>query len=462
MGAGDNPVEEARTLLAAIGATHDPFASRRRQPSLLRGQSQPRRYTVRVDLAGARPPIWRRLQLSSHMPLDRLHTVLQLAMGWTDSHLHHFVMGPGKLHRAVDPFLTPFDVDEGDVGTLETDVRLDQVLAKAGHRLHYEYDFGDGWQHTITLEQVEAWADGMPDAVCVAGRRACPPEDCGGIGGYEQLLDVLAGRPVDIEPEWAEELRQWAPEDFDPERFDIDEANELLAGGPLPDLDAVHPCIPELLLKAGGSQLSDVAGLVTDALREPVHLSPEQMARAVEPYRLLLEVVGDGLSLTAAGWLPPAVVKALWDVLEFEERWIGKGNREDQTPAVAGLRASATQLGLIRKLKGRLLPTAAARAAAHDPARLWEHIRSRLPLGKPHEQDAGALLLLHSALLGTDAPARSRGALLADLGWRVAGGTLDDAALFWSMPTREVLDLLAGQLAGAAWRATVARALLTR
>ncbi|SFS17978.1 pRiA4b ORF-3-like protein [Agrococcus baldri] len=438
------------------------FGSRRRQPTLLRRQPHPRRYTIRVDLKGAQPPIWRRLQVASHMPLDRLHTVLQIAMGWTDSHLHHFVMGPGALDWDVEPFLTPFDVEEGDVGTLEADVRLDQVLAKAGDRLHYEYDFGDGWQHTITLERVEQWGDGAPDALCVAGKRACPPEDSGGIGGYAQLLEVLAGRPVDIDPEWAEELRRWAPEGFDPEHFDVDEVNEMLATGPLPALETVHPYIPQMLLQAGGSQLSMLAALVTDALREPVHLSPEQAQRAVEPYRLLLEVVGDGLSLTAAGWLPPTVVTALWDALELDGTWIGKGNREDQTRPVAALRASATQLGLVRKLKGRLLPTTAARATAGNPAALWDHIRSRVPLGKPHERDAGMLLLLRSALLGTDVPAPDGGALLADLGWMLSAGSLDDAAHIWAWPTRDVLDQLSGLFADAGWRATVARALLTR
>lgn len=462
MGARDNPVEAAQALLAAIGASRSPFGWRRRQPTLLHKQRQPQRFTVRVDLTGAQPPIWRRLQLSSHMPLDRLHTVLQVAMGWSDSHLHHFVMGPGALDRDVEPFLTPFDVDEGETGTLEADVRLEQVLATAGDRLHYEYDFGDGWQHTIKLERAEPWVDGAPDAVCVTGKRACPPEDCGGIGGYAQLLDVLAGRPVDIDADWAEELRRWAPEGFDPEHFDIDEANEMLASGPLPALDTVHPYIPELLLKAGGSQLSDVAALVTDALHEPVHLSPGQMQGAVDRYRLLLELVGDGLPLTAAGWLPPTVVSTLWDALGLEDQWIGKGNREDQTRPVAALRASATQLGLLRKAKGRLLPTAAARAVAGDPAALWNHIRSRVPLGKPHERDAGALLLLRSALLDTEMPAPDSGALLADLGWRLTAGSLDDAAHIWAWPTRDVLDQLSGQFADAGWRATVARALLTR
>ena len=106
-----------------------------------------------------------------------MHDVIQSAMGWSDMHLHHFQMGPDAKDFRVVPFLTPFDLEEGETdGTLEADVRLDQVIAKPGHRLFYEYDFGDSWHHTIKLEKVEPWVDGDPVAVCVTGRRACPPE----------------------------------------------------------------------------------------------------------------------------------------------------------------------------------------------------------------------------------------------------------------------------------------------
>jgi Plasmid pRiA4b ORF-3-like protein len=143
---------------------------------------------VRVDLDDIRPPIWRRLDLASDLPLDGLHHILQSAFGWTDSHLHAFTAG-GRMHEATaERYLTAFDLAEGDDGVLESSVRLDELLAEPGDTLYYSYDFGDGWEHTILLEEV---LDRAPDAVpawCLRGRRAGPIEDCGGPWGYQQLI----------------------------------------------------------------------------------------------------------------------------------------------------------------------------------------------------------------------------------------------------------------------------------
>jgi len=119
-------------------------------------------------------------------------------MGWTDSHLHRFEMGPQR-DRVVDPFRTDFDDEEDDEdGLHERDVRLDQVVATAGDRLFYEYDFGDSWDHTVKVEEVAPYDDG-PRASLIDGRRACPPEDCGGIPGLEEILTALAGHHPDPE-----------------------------------------------------------------------------------------------------------------------------------------------------------------------------------------------------------------------------------------------------------------------
>ena len=172
-------------VLQALGAFggFEPFGGRgpfdlmspRPKPKLLRKRSKRATYVVRLDLDDAKPPIWRRLRLRSDVTLGHLHGIIQVAMGWTNSHLHQFKMGPSTKDFMMMPFLTDYDLSEGETdGIPENDVRLDQVLGEPGHRLFYEYDFGDSWHHTIKLERVEPWVDGQPDASCVTGRRAWP------------------------------------------------------------------------------------------------------------------------------------------------------------------------------------------------------------------------------------------------------------------------------------------------
>jgi Plasmid pRiA4b ORF-3-like protein len=98
-------------------------------------------YRVRADLSETRPPLWRRLELASDLYLDQVHAVLQAAFGWTDSHLHRFASGPGMYSRDAEQYLCPFDVEEGEPGVPEGEVRLDEVLSKVGDRLYYAYDF---------------------------------------------------------------------------------------------------------------------------------------------------------------------------------------------------------------------------------------------------------------------------------------------------------------------------------
>ena len=110
-------------------------------------------YQVRVDLDGAKPPIWRRLLLSSDLMLDELHAVLQQAMGWTDSHLHQFLAGENKMDRFAVDYHTQFMLDEGAEGVLENQVRLDELIIGPKDRLFYWYDFGDDWEHTLIVEK---------------------------------------------------------------------------------------------------------------------------------------------------------------------------------------------------------------------------------------------------------------------------------------------------------------------
>lgn len=136
-------------------------------------------------------------------------------MGWTDSHLHQFIVGPTYYGVPHPEF--------PDNTRNERSVRLDQVAAEGGTFL-YEYDFGDGWLHEIKVEKVLPAEASVRYPRCLAGKRACPPEDCGGIPGYEHLLEVLR------EPrhEEYEEMREWLPEGFDPEAFGLAESKNAL------------------------------------------------------------------------------------------------------------------------------------------------------------------------------------------------------------------------------------------
>lgn len=440
-----------------------------RRPDLLLQRDERVCYVVRIDLDGARPPIWRRLRLASDLTLDQVHQVLQIAMGWTDSHLHHFVMGPDTKDMWVEPFVTPFDIEEGEDGIPEADVRLDQVVSEPGHRLFYVYDFGDSWHHTLKLERVEPWDDDAPVAECVAGRRACPPEDVGGLGGYGDVCELLAGRtPAHMadDPEWCERVLAWLPPGYDPAVFSVDDVNAQLAEGPIPDLTEWHPAITDLLLRCGGSGLSGMGRLITYALRAGGELSDEQVAAAVSPYRTLVAALGDGVTLTAAGYLPPRIVEQLVTELDLKDRWIGRSTREDSTYPILQLRESATKLGLARKHRGRLSATNIARRFFDDPRRLLAHIGSRLPYGRPEEQDAGMLTLLYAAADAPDDPELDPISLMADIGWRVMGDHFARAVVTWSSETLATLEILGGRglwsRVEAPGLAATARALLSR
>ncbi len=432
-------------------------------PNLLKPRPDKATFVVRLDLDGAKPPIWRRLRLASDMPLSELHQVIQLAMGWTDSHLHHFQMGPRVKDFRMIPFATGDDFSDGDVhGIFEGEVRLDQVLAEPGDRLFYEYDFGDAWHHTIKLEQIEGWAADAPDAACIAGRRACPPEDVGGISGYELLLDALAGKIEPDEADWLAEQLDWLPDGFDPAEFDVDQVNELLTQGPLPELDRWRPELLSLLARSGLAGLAELGASVTSALSEgPDDLTDDEAERATERYRMLLRAVGESVKLTAAGYLQPRLVESVYSELDLDREWVGRGNREDQTLPVLSLRQSATAVGLLRKAKGTLSVTLAGRKLASDPRGMLDHIAARLPLGRDHEQDAGLLGLLFVAAGQNWYDSRTRAAaVFTTLGWRAE--RLDLAVFHAAGPTLDVLDHLAGGHSDPQWRSRIARFLLAR
>ena len=173
-------------------------------------------YQIKVTLEGIQPPIWRRVRVASDTTLAKFHLVLQHVMGWTNSHLHQFVIR-GQYFAPRDVFS---EFGGPKMGS-ETKTTLADVVSGPKSRLRYEYDMGDGWQHNIVVEKVLNAEAGAHYPLCLAGARACPPEDCGGIWGYANFLDTIQ----DPQHPEHEEMVEWAGGEFDPEAFDLDEVN---------------------------------------------------------------------------------------------------------------------------------------------------------------------------------------------------------------------------------------------
>ncbi|WP_245744541.1 plasmid pRiA4b ORF-3 family protein [Lentzea fradiae] len=177
-------------------------------------------HQLKITLLGVEnPPVWRRVLLPAAVRLDDLHEIVQAAMGWENAHLHAFVDGRTQ-YSVPDPDLPYRD---------EREVRLTD-LVKPGGRLLYVYDFGDHWEHEIVVEEVTAAEAGKSYPLCVAGQGDCPPEDCGGVAGYEHLVEILA-KPD--HPEHGDALDWLGLDDgtrFDPARFSLDEVNRRLLG----------------------------------------------------------------------------------------------------------------------------------------------------------------------------------------------------------------------------------------
>lgn len=430
------------------------FGTRNREIDLAPPPDEPSLLTLTIELRGSRPKIWRRLSLPGDLTLDVVHRLFQAAMGWTDSHLHRFQPGTGQSY-SQPYFVTEFDDEEGEEGTREDGVRLDQVLRTPGDRLIYLYDFGDGWEHRVTLESLAPLTTGNREPVCLGGARACPPEDVGGIGGHHEIAAWLrAGSPADDVPEPfedAEHAHGWLPVGYDPDAFDAAEATAAMrvwARGEHLPWHGVPEALADLVqCLRGEGWVQANAWLAALGPRLAVGLDEEDVRRAARPWLAVLDAVGAGTKLTAAGYLPPVVVEQIAHAAGVTEWWIGKANREDLTWPVATLRGNAQEVGLLRKAKGTLVPTARARAVADHPRELVIRVVGRLPLGKGFEAEAGWFALLGVAA-GASGAALDAGVaqMLTDRGWRTHGGSGVSAsdAHRGARPTLDALESMAG------------------
>jgi hypothetical protein len=175
-------------------------------------------YQMRVTLEDSPVPIWRRFLVRSDVTLAKLHRILQIVMGWTDSHLHEFIVGE-RSYGVPDPDYADYKVMHD-----ERWAKLGQKAPAVDAEFRYLYDFGDGWEHRLVVEGIVPPEPGRRHAECLAGEGACPPEDVGGVWGYGQCLEALAD-PDDPEHE---EYVVWTGGEFDPMLFDLEEVNELL------------------------------------------------------------------------------------------------------------------------------------------------------------------------------------------------------------------------------------------
>lgn len=187
------------------------------------------RYQIKVTLQGIRPPIWRRLLIPADCTMDALHCAIQIAMGWSDTHLYAFRT---KYRRIEMP--DPDDMWDSSWSNSPKPEDSANVLfskvAEVGDKLMYEYDFGDGWEHTVLIEKTIKTDDiSARKAECLKGKRACPPEDCGGIWGYQRLLELLDTPEQELDVDEKETL-EWIGGEWDAEAFDLDDINDALAG----------------------------------------------------------------------------------------------------------------------------------------------------------------------------------------------------------------------------------------
>jgi hypothetical protein len=174
-------------------------------------------YEFKITLQGIHPPIWRRIQVPADYSFWDLHVAIQDAMGWTDSHLHVFrILNPGT-DDTEEIGIPNEDRFVGDPEVLPGwELSIADYFLEGNPTAEYEYDFGDSWEHEVALEKILHRKPGSDYPVCLAGERACPPEDCGGPLGYDDMLRILK----DPTHEEHKDTVTWVGGSYDPERFE--------------------------------------------------------------------------------------------------------------------------------------------------------------------------------------------------------------------------------------------------
>lgn len=431
----------------------DPFGFPKRLPPTIHPvPDKPVGFQLKMVLNGTTPEIWRRIEIPGDMTLDVFHLVLQGVMGWQNSHLHEFVQSPDHY-----PFITEFMFEEEGSGFLESDFRVDQVLTAVGDKLGYHYDFGDSWDHTITVEKILDIAPDQPR--CLAGARACPPEDMGGMWTLETVVPwVESGFKKQLEPTHidADDYRHWLG-DWHPAVFDAEVATRdiqiMLRAGFSSMAQGLKQVI-NTLPPFQGEHLEELLDLDIwyDADISGAGLTPEML----RPFTELMELLDGGVKLTTAKYLPPAVVREYAARTGLDTWWPRRITSESVTP-LPEIRELCRSLGLVRVSNGMVAPTKKAQALRFDPGAWEKQLQTKLPLGKTvFEKHAGWVALV---VAGSGAPYVQWPGLISevlfDMGWRNQGRFGNPNRVPFHSPTYEVLQLLAEGVAADPWDSEV-------
>lgn len=414
-----------------------------------------RSVTLHIDLRDARPSVTRDVRLPWDAPLPLVSSVIQQVMGWEDYHLHGFTRG-GEFWGAAPRWTAdPRDGDEAS----EQDASLRTLLPTQDAVATYVYDYGDSWELRLTITETHEEDCADPRILAATGGHVL--EECGGIPGYAALVEAAQAtadqRPLTEDQaqllEWALEvsglegtsaLHEWLtrfdaagararlaalpapdppeaegspenPEDDHPD----DPAPARADGSPVDDHPGDHPLVVRLppgvvrdslrraFLTAVRRQPTPLAQMVLDArLEDTEALTPEDCAELTGGLRRYLEHVGDGLSLTASGYLRPADALALAAALGLDDDYLGRLRREADTRALLVICHALTRMRILRRTKERLTVTEAARTALSDPQALLDLVVSRLPVER---QDMDRLIALTTVLDLAGQPVQERG-----------------------------------------------------
>lgn len=181
-------------------------------------------WQLHISLKHSDPPIWRRVLVPGSITLETLDGVIQLSLNWDNSHLHEF-----RIKTLPNP--DPDDVFESNgfeppIDAYETEVTLAESGLKRGSKFQYIYDFGDDWLHDIKVEKMLERDPEMKYPVCIEAAGAAPPEDCGGLWGYYDMLEAIADPE---HPEHEDYVEWWGEDTLDPDAVDLDAINKRLS-----------------------------------------------------------------------------------------------------------------------------------------------------------------------------------------------------------------------------------------
>ncbi|MDD3012907.1 MAG: plasmid pRiA4b ORF-3 family protein [Candidatus Gastranaerophilales bacterium] len=179
---------------------------------------------LKIEIEGIKPKIWRTFQVEASTTFNKLHKIIQKVMGWEDYHMYDFKVGKTNIVDSRDEDIGFLSLmEEGPKEIKANKAKLSDFIEKKSQKFSYMYDMGDSWEHILTVKKIFEAEDTENFPVVIDGERACPPEDCGGVWGYEEILEILKDPE---HPEYEERIEEWLGEDFDPEYFNVDEVNK--------------------------------------------------------------------------------------------------------------------------------------------------------------------------------------------------------------------------------------------